>query len=212
MHRAHTVDIRPTTIFMHNGAPQALDGCYENRMAGRGIMHRAHTVDIRPTTIFMHNGAPQALDGCYENRMAGRGIMHRAHTVDIRPTTIFMHNGAPQALDGCQGGPDCATPSCLKERCEASRLEGSTAQPLILRSDAKQRVSKDDPVSAAVRRPAGASFETRRLRRRSSRREVGGRQLPAISIGVPLNEYTIHELGASPSGRYFSSLRPYGRS
>jgi hypothetical protein len=27
MHRAHTADTRPATIFIHNGAPQALVGC-----------------------------------------------------------------------------------------------------------------------------------------------------------------------------------------
>jgi hypothetical protein len=29
MHCAHSADTRPATIFIHNGAPQALVGCYE---------------------------------------------------------------------------------------------------------------------------------------------------------------------------------------
>jgi hypothetical protein len=33
MHRAHTADIRPTTIFIHNCAPQALDGSQAGRSA-----------------------------------------------------------------------------------------------------------------------------------------------------------------------------------
>ena len=58
MHRAHTADTRPATIFIHNDAPQALLDCHENRMASVSLMHRAHTADTRPATIFTHNGAP----------------------------------------------------------------------------------------------------------------------------------------------------------
>ncbi len=35
MHRAHTADIRPATIFIHNGAPQALVGSQEGAAGGR---------------------------------------------------------------------------------------------------------------------------------------------------------------------------------
>ena len=44
MHRAHTAGTGPATIFIHNGAPQALVGCYENNRAGRGA----------PVTMWRH--------------------------------------------------------------------------------------------------------------------------------------------------------------
>ena len=65
MHRAHTADTGPAHIFIHNGSPQALVGCYENRMASLSPMHRTHTADTGPATIFIHNGAPQALVGSH---------------------------------------------------------------------------------------------------------------------------------------------------
>ena len=78
--------------------------CYENRMAGCGLMHLAHTADTRTDVIFIDNGAPEVLVGCYENRMAGCGLMHLAHTADTRADVIFIDNGAPEVLVGCQGG------------------------------------------------------------------------------------------------------------
>ena len=37
---------RAATIFIHNGAPQALVGCYENRIAGENDMHDAHSAGV----------------------------------------------------------------------------------------------------------------------------------------------------------------------
>ena len=50
---------------------------------------------------------------------------------------------------------------------------------LVLRSDARHRVSKDDPVRAEVAQPTGASFETRL--RRSSGRGFGHAKLQFVS-------------------------------
>ena len=63
------------TIFIHNGAPQALVGCYENRMAGCGLMHLAHTADTRADVIFIDNGAPEVLVGCHDLIAASAEIL-----------------------------------------------------------------------------------------------------------------------------------------
>ena len=105
MHPAHTADTRADVIFIDNGAPEVLVGCcYENRMAGCGLMHLAHTAETRADVIFIDNGAQEVLVGCYENRMAGCGLMHLAHTADTRADVIFIDNGAPEVLVGSQGG------------------------------------------------------------------------------------------------------------
>src|SRR5215472_574545 len=58
---------RRHTIFIHNGAPQALVGCHENSMAGCNVMQLAHIPGI--AAFFIHNGAPQALVGCLEAQL-----------------------------------------------------------------------------------------------------------------------------------------------
>ena len=80
-HRAYA-KAGAATIFIHNGAPQALVGCYENRMAGCGLMHPAHTADTRADVIFIDNGAPEVLVGCcYENSRTGAGVTWAEHWV-----------------------------------------------------------------------------------------------------------------------------------
>ena len=49
MHRAHTAGTGPATIFIHNGAPQALVGCYENNRAGR--RGAGHDVEALGSTV-----------------------------------------------------------------------------------------------------------------------------------------------------------------
>ena len=89
MHRAHTADTGPAHIFIHNGSPQALVGCYENRTASFSPMHRTHTADTGRATIFIHNGAPQAPVGCH----GGVGSMRSTQSTAGLPLRLPASQG-----------------------------------------------------------------------------------------------------------------------
>ena len=55
--------------------------CYENRMAGCGLMHLVHTADTRADVIFIDNGAPEVLVGCHENSRTSVGVTWPRHWV-----------------------------------------------------------------------------------------------------------------------------------
>ena len=138
MHRAHTADTGPAHIFIHNGSPQALVGCYENRTASFSPMHRAHTADTGRATIFIHNGAPQAPVGCH----GGVGSMRSTQSTA----------GLPLRLPASQG--EDVFPVSVFLLIQVKRRAGAVCRA------GRERFAR--PISANVVRPRASKWRIRR--------------------------------------------------